>query len=161
MDFENIFQRYEKSVFEIFVAVAISRFQIEMMNQLAEEVVQEAGEAEEFHRNCEPLRHLISENFHRVGINSHNVDRTTRSLLESIQTLNKVTSGMGVLHVVGKIEMARVGATESLGARLSEMSVLNETFKNNLGTLERECKLNLGLCAELNALEKQIKARLG
>lgn len=166
--FEDVFKRYEKSVFEIFVAVAVSRFQIEMMNQLAEEAALSCQNREdfnddkklEFQKNCSLLRHLISENFHLVTQNSLNLDRITRSLLESIQSLNKITSGMGVLHVVGKIEMVRVGAGESLGARLAEMDALNLLFKRTLGNLERECKMNVDLCGELRGHEEDIKLRL-
>lgn len=166
--FEEVFKQYEKSVFEMFVAVAISRFQIEMMNQLAEETVLSCENSSDFDgskeldfkQNCAPLRHLIGENFKVVGKTSLNLDKMTRSLLESIQTLNKVTSGMGVLHVVGKIEMVRVGAGESLGARLSEMDALNHAFKKTLGNLERECKMNAVICDELKDHEQEIKLRL-
>ncbi|WP_413559292.1 PAS domain-containing protein [Bdellovibrio sp. HCB209] len=166
--FEEVFKDYEKSVFEMFVAVAISRFQIEMMNQLAEETVLscessadfDGAKELDFNQNCSPLRQLIGENFQVVGRTFQNLDNMTRSLLESIQTLNKVTSGMGVLHVVGKIEMVRVGAGESLGARLAEMDALNQVFKKTLGNLERECKLNAEICDELKDHEQEIKLRL-
>lgn len=166
--FEEVFKSYERSVFDMFVAVAISRFQIEMMNQLAEETATlcqhrddfNEDREREFRQDCAPLKYLIEENFQVVGKTSRNLDRVTKSLLESIQTLNKVTSGMGVLHVVGKIEMVRVGAGESLGARLAEMDALNSLFKRTLGNLERECKMNVQLCGELRGHEEEIKFRL-
>ncbi|QDK45239.1 chemotaxis protein [Bdellovibrio sp. ZAP7] len=166
--FEDVFKNYSKSVFEMFVAVAISRFQIEMMNQLAEETSLACQKKEDFDAetersfqlNCEPIRYLINKNIQSVGEISEKLNHISKSLLSSIQTLNKVTSGMGVLHVVGKIEMARVGAGESLSSRLSEMDTLNSLFKQTLGNLERECKLNIKTCEDLSDKEDEIKSRL-
>ncbi|WP_415062575.1 PAS domain-containing protein [Bdellovibrio sp.] len=157
--FEEIFKSYEKSVFDMYFSIATSRFQIEMMKHLTDEVLEESQNSGEFTNaqeqflffNCSLLRKLISENFSKVTATSAELVRTNKSLLISVEALSKVTAGMGVIHVVGKIEMARTGSSsDSLASRLKEMEELTEVFKKTLKNLEQECSMGLAICNELN-----------
>ncbi|KHD89498.1 MAG: hypothetical protein OM95_03860 [Bdellovibrio sp. ArHS] len=157
-NFEEIFQNYEKSVFAMYSSIATSRFQIEMMKHLMDEHFQKndaAGESTEAREkllffNSSLLMDLIGANFNKVTTTSKELIQANKLLLSSIEALAKVTNGMGVIHVVGKIEMARTGSkSESLSARLQEMEALTETFKKSLKNLESECQSGLAMCSEL------------
>lgn len=168
--FEGIFNAYEKSVFEMYFLIATSRLQVEMMKHLADEIIGKNGEVggltkeqEEFlFSNCSLLQKLIDENFRKVTTTSLELVRTNKSLLASIESLSKVTNGMGVIHVVGKIEMARTGgASEALASRIKEMEELTDTFKKTLKKLEQECNSGLVICTELMGNNKIINSDLG
>lgn len=156
--FEKIFNTFEKSVFEMCFSIATSRFQIEMMKHLTDEIIQartESGELSQTQReglflNCLLLQKLIVESFGSVTATSADLVRTNKSLLASIESLSKVINGMGVIHVVGKIEMARTGSTsDSLVSRLNEMAELTQVFKKALKNLEQECREALAICNDL------------
>lgn len=156
--FEKIFKTFEKSVFEMYFSIATSRFQIEMMKHLTDEIIQartESGELSQTQReglffNCLLLQKLIVESFGSVTATSADLVRTNKSLLASIESLSKVINGMGVIHVVGKIEMARTGSTsDSLVSRLNEMAELTQVFKKALKNLEQECREALAICNDL------------
>lgn len=143
----------------MYFSIATSRFQIEMMKHLTDEVLDESRTTGEFTNaqeqflffNCSLLRKLISENFNKVTVTSTELVKTNKSLLTSIEALSKVTAGMGVIHVVGKIEMARTGSSsDSLASRLKEMEELTEVFKKTLKSLEQECSTGLAICNELS-----------
>lgn len=167
--FEEIFKSYEKSVFEMYFSIATSRFQIEMMKHLTDEIIRaktDSGELSTAQQeflffNCSLLQKLIAENFSVVTATSADLVRTNKSLLASIESLSKVTNGMGVIHVVGKIEMARTGSTsDSLVSRLNEMAELTEVFKKTLKNIEQECGTGLAICNELVGNNQMINSDL-
>lgn len=168
--FEEIFKEYEKSVSDMYFSIAMSRLQIEMMKHLTDEIIHESEESGELTKaqeqflfsNCSLLQKLIAENFSKVTATSADLVRTNKSLLASIESLSKVTNGMGVIHVVGKIEMARTGSSsESLSSRLKEMEELTEVFKKTLKNLEQECNTGISTCSDLVGNNQVINSALG
>lgn len=165
--FESVFESFQKSVMSIYFAVAISRFQIEVLNQFVEEMIglqSSAASQDEEHSlfaNCSELKHLIADNFKNVEITAKELTRDNKSLLQSINALSKVTAGMDVICVVGKIEMARIqDLSSSLAARLKDMEDLTLEFKTSLRQIESECKRGLTHSGNLNALFDKISSNL-
>jgi aerotaxis receptor len=163
--FQEVFKSYEKSVYEMHFSIAASRLQIEMMNQLSTEIIAERGEdgslddtkKRELILSCHLLKSLIRENFKNVDRRYLELSAVNKSLLSSIQALSKTTNGMGVIHVVGKIEMSRAaGSSEALNALLEEMAQLNDRFKNSLKNLEAQCRNGVMLSAEFDKLNQDI-----
>jgi aerotaxis receptor len=159
--FEEVFKKYQKSVMEMYFLMGSSRLQIEMMNHLTNEPWTEqkisAQERQYLLQNCTLLKALIAENFKKVSATSLELMQINKSFLGSIEALSKVTNGMGVIHVVGKIEMARTGiASESLVSRLQEMERLTETFRKTLKNLESQCVLGLTLCEDFKNQSQSI-----
>ncbi len=159
---QEIFQKYEKSVLEMHVNLATARFQIEMMNHLAQEVCQSCEQCTRlkddsslsFRFNCGLLSDLIARTLVNVGATSSNLLKVTKDLLGSIHTLSKTVNGMRVIHVVGKIEVARTPG--ALKDDFPEMESLTENLKEALETLKRECSSGLMICRELDASFGQI-----
>ncbi|NUN06503.1 MAG: PAS domain-containing protein [Bdellovibrio sp.] len=155
--FRSVFDSFQKSVMRIYLAVATSRFQIEVLNQFIGEIINgeksesEEDEARSLFANCFELKQLIAENFKNVESIAQDLSRDNKSLLQSLTALSKVTAGMDVICVVGKIEMARIqDLSSSLAARLKDMEDLTLDFKKSLRQIESESKTSLGHSVALN-----------
>lgn len=157
-EFENAFRAYSNSIRDMYFSIATSRFQIDMMKHLADEVIRESKEHGDFtaqHEefllsNCKLLQILVVDSFTNVSDITRQLYDTNQFLLSSIRNLRKIIVGMNILHVMGKIELGRVtDNTNSISARLQEMEELTETFKKNLRSLENECSEGTILCKEI------------
>nr|BFD58066.1 hypothetical protein CKG001_01730 [Bdellovibrio sp. CKG001] len=158
LDFEKTFTSFHQSAAEMYLAIGVSRFQIEMMNHLLEETLYredaQASISEEQEQmliqNCDLLKQLISSNFATVLNTAKELTKENKSLIRSVSMLSKVTAGMDVICVVGKIEMSRVKElSSSLEALLGDMEELTESFKKILRSIEGESKWGLGMSNEL------------
>lgn len=142
--------------------LAMARFQIEMMNHLAKEVCQSCEQCtrlrddstRSFRFNCSLLSDLINKTLVNAGATSSDLLRVTKELLSSIYSLSKTVNGMRVIHVVGKIEIARTPG--SLKDDFPEMERLTEDLKEALETLKSECGSGLMICTELDSSFSQI-----
>lgn len=165
--FQSVFESFQKSVMSIYLAVATSRFQIEVLNQFIGEMINgpksesEVDEAHTLFANCFELKQLIAENFKNVESTARDLNRDNKSLLQSLSALTKVTAGMDVICVVGKIEMARIqDLSSSLAARLKDMEDLTLDFKKSLRQIEGESKTSLGHSVALNDSFSKISSSL-
>lgn len=164
---QETFEKYEKTVLEMHVNLATARFQIEMMNQLANEVCQSCEQCTRltddstlnFRFNCRLLSDLITRTLVSVGSTSSNLLSVTKDLLSSIHALSKTVNGMRVIHVVGKIEVARTPG--ALKDDFPEMEGLTENLKDALETLKKECGTGLAICEELDASFGHISSGMG
>ncbi|UXR65564.1 PAS domain-containing protein [Bdellovibrio bacteriovorus] len=158
LEFEKTFTSFHQATAGMYLAIGISRFQIEMMNHLIEETLHRENanstidEKQEqlLVQNCDLLKQLISANFTIALATAKELTTKNKSLIRSISMLSKVTAGMDVICVVGKIEMSRVKElSSSLDALLGDMEDLTESFKKILRAIESESKWGLGLSNEL------------
>lgn len=153
---QEVFSKYEKSVLKMQFGVATARFQIEMMNHLAQEVctcsdqcILLADEStQSFRLNCDLLTKLITTTLVNVGSTSSELLKVSKDLLNTIQSLFKTVNGIRVIHVVGKIEVARI--PNSLHNGFLEMEGLTEKLKETLDFLKRECNAGLSICQEVD-----------
>lgn len=157
-EFERAFKAYSISIRDMYFSIATSRFQIDMMKHLADEVIIEAKETGQFTEqheeflfsNCKLLQSLVVDSFGKVSEITKQLYETNQFLLKSIHNLRKIITGMSVLHIMGKIELARLkDDTSSISSRLQEMEKLTETLKINLRNLEVECSEGTILCKEI------------
>lgn len=164
LDFEKTFASFNQAASAMYLAIGISRFQIEMMNHLIEETLTRDNEhssisdeqEQQLIQNCELLKQLISSNFATVLSTAKDLTKENKSLIRSISMLSKVTAGMDVICVVGKIEMSWVKElSSSLDALLGDMEDLTESFKKILRSIEGESKWGLG---RSNELREQLSA---
>ncbi|WP_291515925.1 PAS domain-containing protein [Bdellovibrio sp. ArHS] len=150
-DFEKTFAAFDRAASGMFIAIAIARFQVEMMNCLLEESLLtdksaslEKEQEKILKQNCDLLKQLISTNFAEVQATAQKLIEENKSLIQCVAMLSKVTAGMDVICVVGKIEMARVKElSSSLEALLGDMEGLTEDFKQILRWIDGESKSGL------------------
>lgn len=148
-DFDRIFASFSKAATGMNIAMATSRFQIEMMNHLIEETELTDDEGTLL-KNCGLLKKLIASNFESVEEIAKVLIKENKSLNRSITMLGKVTAGMDVICVVGKIEMARINdLSSSLTALLADMEKLTEDFKGALRLIDDDSKWGLIRSSEL------------
>ncbi|MFV8256777.1 PAS domain-containing protein [Bdellovibrio bacteriovorus] len=148
-EFDEIFANFSVAASRMYFSMATSRLQIEMMNHLIDET--QSSEQEEFLlKNCHLLKNLISANFADVEETAKKLIKENKSLNRSINMLSKVTAGMDVICVVGKIEMARVKEFSSaLESLLGDMENLTASFKKTLRSIENESQWGLVRSSEL------------
>lgn len=161
VEFEKTFVAFNQAAAGMYLAVGVSRFQIEMMNHLIEETLYDESkqnlitveQKQMLIQNCELLKQLITSNFATVLATAKELTAENKSLIRSVSMLSKVTAGIDVICVVGKIEMSRVKElSSSLDALLGDMEDLTESFKKILRSIEGESKWGLGLSNELREL---------
>lgn len=148
-EFDEIFANFSVAASRMYFSMATSRLQIEMMNHLIVET--QSPDQEEFLlKNCHLLKNLISANFADVEETAKKLIKENKSLNRSINMLSKVTAGMDVICVVGKIEMARVKEFSSaLESLLADMENLTASFKKTLRSIESESQWGLIRSSEL------------
>ncbi|AFX99897.1 PAS domain-containing protein [Bdellovibrio bacteriovorus] len=148
-EFDEIFANFSIAASRMYFSMATSRLQIEMMNHLIEET--QSSDQEEFLlKNCDLLKNLISANFADVEETAKKLINENKSLNRSINMLSKVTAGMDVICVVGKIEMSRVKEFSSaLESLLGDMENLTASFKKTLRSIENESQWGLVRSSEL------------
>lgn len=148
-EFDEIFANFSVAASRMYFSMATSRLQIEMMNHLIDET--QSPEQEAFLlQNCHLLKSLISANFADVEETAKKLIKENKSLSRSINMLSKVTAGMDVICVVGKIEMARVKEFSSaLESLLADMENLTASFKKTLRSIENESQWGLVRSSEL------------
>ncbi len=148
-EFDEIFASFSVAASRMYFSMATSRLQIEMMNHLIGET--QSSEQEDFLvQNCHLLKDLISANFADVEETAKKLIKENKSLNRSINMLSKVTAGMDVICVVGKIEMARVKEfSSSLESLLGDMENLTASFKKTLRSIENESQWGLVRSSEL------------
>lgn len=157
VQFSGIYENFLRSTEEMYFLVAVAKFQIEMMERLTKEKAQEAT----LIQNCQLLKELVKVNFQRVSETSTAMTEVNKSLKGSIDALIKITGGLAVVRIVGKIEIARLDELSSeLSSRLAEMERLTEVFKNTLGHLEKECRRVTRDCLDLQVNIEKISQNL-
>lgn len=168
-DFNQTFKAFEEKCHSMHFSLATSRFQIEMMHHLLEETVYDLAtsdnlsdeQVQQLNYNCSLLKTLISENFLGVERNSRDLIKESKSLAKSISALSRVTAGMDVICVVGKIEMARLeGLSQSLEALLNEMTELTQGFKEELRLMESDSQFSLTKSNDLKIHLSHISSNL-
>lgn len=156
--FEALFRSFAVASQNMTFAMGASRFQIEMMNHLIEETLKSPDLSETVDdenrqfltQNCKLLKELITINFKQAEEIAQKLIRENKSLIRSVGMLSKVTAGMDVICVVGKIEMARVRElSTSLEALLGDMEVLTEKFKVSLRLIENEIQWGMNKSTDL------------
>lgn len=156
--FDKLFQSFADASQSMSFAMGASRFQIEMMNHLIEETLTSPDLSEavdEYSRqfltqNCRLLKELISTNFKAAEDIAKQLIKENKSLIRSVGMLSKVTAGMDVICVVGKIEMSRVRElSTSLEALLKDMEALTEKFKISLRVIENEIQWGMNKSGDL------------
>lgn len=151
---------FQQAVKEMNFNFAISRFQIEMMNQLIQENI-DLTESESIITNINLLCLLVGRGFENVEKSFLISNKATRSLLQACKDLKKTTAGMDVINVVGRIEMVRIQDNSlSLISILEEMEDLTSTFKKSLRALEKECESGIASSLKIEKITDYISKKL-
>lgn len=154
--FEDTFKSFTHAAQDMHFSIGTSRFQMEMMNHLILEQRSHGcrmttQEEEGLLYNLKLLKNLVHANFEKAEATAQKLIKENESLISSLSTLAKVTAGMDVICVVGKIEMARITElTSSLEARLRDMETLTENFKKTLSLMQVDSQWGLKRSTELN-----------
>lgn len=158
---EETFKIFHEAVKEMNFTFAVSRFQIEMMNQLLRENIASVN-SPSFIVNMDLLCYLVTRGFESVQKTALVLNRSTRSLLQACKDLKKTVAGMDVINVVGRIEMIRITDTAStLSSILEEMENLTGSFKKSLRSLEVDCNKGIASSLQIEEITQHISHKLG
>lgn len=142
VSFEKMFEDFGLSIQKVSFSIGVSRLQIEMIGFLVEN--SDGKNQTQLKQHMQSIRKLIDQNILNVKEELSHLIESSRKLIISIADLQKNTSGIDVIQIMGQIEIAKLQMSKNdLSSYLEEMSKVTKSFTDSLEKLREECELSI------------------